>query len=157
MRRELGGQCIYYQWSKVVPGETITGKYIGTRTDDYDKINWILRDEEGQEHILNHCGSLARKMSFAKKGQVLEIVYEGKETVKLKKYGTKPVHQFKVYCTSDEAASVDDIEDRDDDDLNLDDLGSDSESESESESKSKSSDGLDDFDDDDLDLDNLSA
>ena len=150
MRRELGGQCIYYQWSKVVPGETITGKYVGTRTDDYDKINWILRDEEGQEHILNHCGSLARKMSFAKKGQVLEIFYEGKETVKLKKYGTKRVHQFKVYCTSDEAASVDDIEDRDDD-LNLDALGSDSESES------KSSDGLDDFDDDDLDLDNLSA
>ena len=147
--RELGGQSIYYQWSNVDEGTEIKGKYVGTRTDDYDKLNWILRDDEGQEHVLNHCGSLARKMGFAKKGQELLIKYEGTELVKLKKYGKKDVHQFKVYCTSDEAASVDDIDDDDDDDLDLD-LDDDLED-------GDAVDDFDDLDDDDLDLDNLDA
>jgi hypothetical protein len=97
-RREIGGQLIFYKWKEVEPGTTIIGRYVGTRVDSYDKLNWVLQDEDGQRHALNHCGSLEHKMKAAEVGQILEICYEGTEPVKTKKYGTKDVHTFKVYC-----------------------------------------------------------
>ncbi|GAG87247.1 unnamed protein product, partial [marine sediment metagenome] len=87
---------------------------IRTALDNYQKTSWVLKDDDGQEHILNNCGSLAHKFKYAKIGQVLLVKYKGTERIKLKKFGVKDVHQFKLFCLSDEAASVDDIEDEED-------------------------------------------
>ena len=97
---------MFYKWKEVEPGTTIIGKYVGTRLDGYDKLNWVLQDENGQRHALNHCGSLEHKMKAAEVGQVLEIVYEGTEPVATKKYGTKDVHTFKVYCLEEAEAGA---------------------------------------------------
>ena len=105
-RRELGGNFIFYKWNEVEPKTSIVGKYVGTRLDGYEKTNWILVDEMGQKHALNHCGSLEHKMKDAEIGQVLEVVYEGTEPVKTKKYGTKDVHTFKVYCIDEDEDEV---------------------------------------------------
>lgn len=105
-RREIGGQLIFYKWNEVEPGTSIIGRYVGTRLDGYEKLNWVLQDEDGQRHALNHCGSLEHKMKAAEVGQILEIVYEGTEPVKTKKYGTKDVHTFKVYCLEEDGESA---------------------------------------------------
>lgn len=125
--RELGGRLIFHKWKDKEEGWSIEGVYRGTRIDQFDKVNYILEDDDGQRHNLNSCGSLDHALDKGKmvnEGDRLLVKFLGRAAGETK-YGYRDdILQLKVFLLDDEERSLDDLEELDDEEetFSLDDL-----------------------------------
>ena len=106
--REVGGAKSYRNWALWSVDEYIVGKFTGTSTDNYGKVNYHIEVQEtnqefdkehhyiatrgknagkpvydkeivvGETLALNHSGSLEYKMNQVNEGEVIKLVYTGK-------------------------------------------------------------------------------
>ena len=113
VRRKIGGARSYKAWKLWEAGEYIVGKYVGSSTDNYDKPNWHIELEEvhmvdakasngktleaGVVMGLNSAGTLNPKMDDLEIGAIVEIVYNGLDTLpENHKFKGKDCHQIDV-------------------------------------------------------------
>lgn len=113
-RRRIGGAKCYRAWKLWNEGERITGKLVGITEDTYGKPNYSIEIEEmnfehepekegymvaevGKVIGLNSAGSLDSKMQEVEIGDIVEITYEGTDTLpENHKYKNKECHQIDV-------------------------------------------------------------
>lgn len=94
-----------------ITGEIVTGVYLGTSenkfddTEDKSKPNFkvevatalpALKLKAGDTAIINNNASLARQLRDVKTGELVRIVYNGKNTMKTGKGAGKAAHSFLV-------------------------------------------------------------
>ena len=119
--RKIVGGGKYIPWKYWAIGDYVEGKFLGTSTDQFDKINYQFEVTEcnldesiknkadaeteaanltvkvGDILILNSMGSLDYKMQSVEKDQIIKVTYQG--TTKLPanhKYKNKESHQVDI-------------------------------------------------------------
>ena len=120
--RKLGGSLIFHKWKEKKIGWELQGTYRGTRIDQYGHINYLIADDKGQMHNLNHCGTLARDMKMANEGDLLLIRYTGQVAGKTKFGFRDDIHQTELFLLNDEERSPSEFEDDDGDEESLEEL-----------------------------------
>ena len=130
-----GGRCTYRAWKDWEVGDYIIGQYKGSKTDNYDKPNWLVLVEEasfadkkeakkleGQVIGLNSNGMLNKAMERVEEGDMIQVMYNGTSEIEKGKYAGKDAHLVEVDLVteddgSDEEEEIEDDETEDDDDL----------------------------------------
>ncbi len=107
-KKKLAGSQTYRKWSDYSEGDVVVGKFVGTHTDNYDKVNPKIkvihaefRDGSGealigQTLVLNSCGVLDKAMEDVQEGEYIQVVYNGTITMQKGKYAGKEAHTMDV-------------------------------------------------------------
>ena len=123
VRRRIGGARSYKAWKDWSEGDYIVGKYVGRSIDNYDKPNFHIELEEvnlqepvssnGKDLVagiilgLNAAGTLNEKMEELEIGAIVEIAYNGTETLPDNhKFKGKDCHQIDVVELGEEEEEV---------------------------------------------------
>lgn len=77
-------------------GTVATGIYEGSILNQYEKLDYKLRQANGDLVIVNAAGSLASQMAKIPTGTYVEVVYEGQSTMESGKFKGKAVHKIIV-------------------------------------------------------------
>ena len=127
-----GGRCTYRAWKEWETGDYIIGTYKGSKTDNYDKPNWLVLVEEasfvsapkeakklvGQVIGLNSNGMLNKAMERVEEGDMIQVMYNGTSEIEKGKYAGKDAHLVEVdLVTEDDGSEDEEEEETEDDDL----------------------------------------
>ena len=114
--RQIGGSRVYKGWKDWEEGDYVIGKYEELYEDNYGKNGYAIRIEEtniedsgfdrGSLFGANACGSLDFKMETVNIGQVVKLVYAGKEPITKGKYKGKEFHNVDLYVDDEYGAKV---------------------------------------------------
>jgi len=134
-KKLTGIRCVYRAWKEWEVGDYIIGTYVGSKTDQYEKPNWIFKVEEvggpsikalkklvDQNIGLNSAGNLNSAMVDKNGnekvviGTALQITYNGMEEMEGGKYKGKDKHNIDVEVMEDEDGSEAPEEDTEEDD-----------------------------------------
>jgi hypothetical protein len=121
-----GTRCTYRAWKEWQDGEYIVGTYVGSKTDNYDKPNWMVKvieakfakkkDSEalvGQTIGLNSAGGLDKAMEKLKEGDLVQVTYTGTVEMEKGKYAGKDAHTFLVEVDGGSGADEEEEENED--------------------------------------------
>jgi hypothetical protein len=125
-----GGRCVYRAWKDWEVGDCIVGTYKGSKTDNYDKPNWLIEVEEatfgsspkeakklkGLTIGLNSAGQLDKAMEKVSEGEMIQVMYNGTAEIEKGKYAGKDAHQIEVDIVS-EGEDDEEYNEEDEDDL----------------------------------------
>ena len=127
-KRKLSGvRCVYRAWGEWATGDYIIGKFVGSKTDQYDKPNWMFEvvdagfskkkesaDLIGKTIGLNSSGKIDRAMKKVEIGTMVQVMYNGTSVIEKGKYKGKDAHDIEVDEVEEEGAESDEeIEDED--------------------------------------------
>lgn len=95
------GDITYVSASKLKKGDiAVTGIYAGTQPNTMEptKLDFRFENQEDRKKItvLNGAGNLKTRMSDVNPGDLIQVVYQGKEKVTKGKLAGKEVHQFSL-------------------------------------------------------------
>lgn len=101
------GNFKYLKYAECEEGQVLaTGTYLGSRQGTYG-IQHQIREDGGDVTVLNSSGHLNFLLeNHVSKGDYIQVIYRGTETMKKGKFKGKDMHQFEV--------AVDDERGRDD-------------------------------------------
>lgn len=92
----IGGDVTYFKPNELDEGQTVSGKYIGTRRDSYGNLCHRLELEDGTEGVVNGTGQLNKLMERVARGASVDITYNGKVTIEKGPQKGKKAHAFDV-------------------------------------------------------------
>lgn len=86
----------FYQ--AVLPGESISGVYTGSKANTFDvaKTDFTIERQDGSKLVITGAGNLTTRLSSVEPGTYVEITYRGKATIKNGPYKGKESHLFDV-------------------------------------------------------------
>lgn len=136
--RQIGGSKLYRNWNLWQEEEYVMGKFVGSSTDNYGKESYHIEIvetnqqfdpdhhyvptkgknkgkkvfdielKEGQTIALNHNGSLAYKMGSVNEGEVVKVIYTGKDVLpEDHQYAGAEFHQVEVLVAESDDESDD--------------------------------------------------
>lgn len=118
-----GGRCTYRAWKEWDVGDYIIGKFKGSKTDNYDKPNWLVevvdaafvehklaRKLIGQTIGLNSSGQLNKAMEKVEEGDLIQVMYNGTSEIEKGKYAGKDAHLIEVDLVQEDVDEDDDEE-----------------------------------------------
>ena len=130
-----GGRAAYRPWKEWEVGDYIIGVFKGTKTDNYDKDNYLIEVEDvggpskalkkliGQTLGLNETGQLKKAMAKVEEGEIVQVMYNGMAEIEGGKYKGKEAHSIEVDLMSAEGEDEDEeTDDLDDEESEEDDL-----------------------------------
>lgn len=90
-------------------GLIVEGTFVGSTPNKYnpDKLDYLIRASDSTLFVLNGAATLTRQMAKVTTGELIQVLYNGRKTVKRKAGGSASMHNFKVLRAlnaSDEAA-----------------------------------------------------
>lgn len=86
----------FFKYSELSPGTVLTtGVYQGAVEGTYG-LQYVIKEEDGTEAILNKAGHLSFLLDRAGKGSIVQVVYLGQGKVTKGKFAGKASHQFDV-------------------------------------------------------------
>jgi hypothetical protein len=95
-KKLTAGEITFIKPNELQKGDTIEGKYVEVRKDQYGGNGYKFITSEGTK-VLNGTGQLDSIMALVELGTNVKIVYEGTSLVKSGKFKGKEAHQFSVY------------------------------------------------------------
>lgn len=128
-KKKLSGtRCTYRAWKDWEEGDYLIGTFKGTKTDNYDKPNYLVQVEEaefankkeskkliGQVIGLNSAGSLDKAMENVVEGDMVQVLYNGMGQIEKGKYAGKEAHAIEVDLVEEEGAKTNDKRNEEDD------------------------------------------
>ena len=74
------------------------GIFEGSLTNKFDetKLDYKIRATNDDLYILNETGSLKRQMAMVTTGELIQVIYNGKVTIRSGKMAGKSAHSFEV-------------------------------------------------------------
>jgi len=128
-----GSRCTYRAWKNWAVGDYLIGKYVGSKTDNYDKPNWMVevveasfsKKKESKELIgqiigLNSAGQFDKAMEKVAEGELVQVMYNGMGEIEKGKYAGKDAHSIEVDLVTedgDDDSDSDEYEDEDEEGL----------------------------------------
>lgn len=120
-KKKLSGvRAMYRAWSEWEVGDYIIGTYKGSKTDNYDKPNWLIEVEEAsfvsdaklarklqEDNLvigLNSNGMLDAAMENVSEGDMIQVMYNGKSEIEKGKYAGKEAHVVQVDLVEEDGA-----------------------------------------------------
>lgn len=81
-----------------ISGIILEGVYEGMIPNNLDpkKMDFKFRDEDGNAVIINHTGTLAKRLSTVEVGDAVQVEYKGQSTITSGAFKGKKAHQFEV-------------------------------------------------------------
>lgn len=102
--RKVGGPKKYFKYEECKKGQVLVyGKYIGRSPNKFGKENFDFKPVEGGATVcLNHSGHLAYLIeTYCNVGDVVQVVYNGKQKLDKGPYKGKESHQFELSVEGD--------------------------------------------------------
>jgi hypothetical protein len=86
-------------------GTTVQGVYTGSTPNKFDnsKSDFSLRAEDGTLIILAQTAALVKQFSKVNPGELVQVTYNGKKTIKRKSGATAEMHDYMVLRAMDVA------------------------------------------------------
>lgn len=141
-----GGPKTFRKWGDWSEGDVIIGTFIGTHTDQYDKVCPIIKIEEatfakkaeakklaGQNLVLNSAGQLDKAFEDLPEGSLVQITYNGTSVIEKGKYKGKDAHLIEVDLVEEEGAESEEDQDLEETDSDDEDESDDGDEDSEEE------------------------
>lgn len=113
-RTVSGIQKMYRKWSDYKEGDMLVGKYVDDHMDQYDKNCPVIevieattkdrtfqKDVIGKNLVLNHSGMIGVAFDKVKKGEIVQLEYQGTSTIEKGKFAGKEAHVVKVEVVGD--------------------------------------------------------
>lgn len=128
-----GGKKVFRKWSEWTEGDVLIGKLIGTHEDNYQNTCLVLKvvdpqfksakeakKFEGLDIVLNSSGATDRVVEQLQEGKIeegemLQISYNGMETMEGGKYKGKERHLIDIETVEEESGEESQEEESDDD------------------------------------------
>lgn len=138
--KKLSGMAAAYRpWREWEVGDVLIGRYKGSKTDNYDKPNWLFEvldaqfsDGKAAKKLigktvgLNSNGKLDKAMEDVTEGDLIQVTYNGMGTIEKGKYKGKEAHDVEVDMVvenfEDDGVTEDEEEIEDDEHVTEDDL-----------------------------------
>lgn len=110
-KKKLSGvRCEYRKWNVWDVGDILIGKYVGSKTDNYDKPNWLIEvleaqfvkkkklaaKLEGKTIGLNSCGKVDAAMKKATEGDTIQFTFNGTGVIEGGKFDGKEAYDVDV-------------------------------------------------------------
>jgi hypothetical protein len=113
------GASKYKPWSKWEVSDFIVGKYVSESVDTYGKPNYRLEVLEanfkakdhpssGDTFTLNSCASLGKAMKEIVPGEIVKVIYKGRDTMTKGPYKGKEFSVLEVLKAKDTNAQEED-------------------------------------------------
>lgn len=98
MKEKVGGGNITFVKPNSLEKGQVFGNltYLESKKDRFDKPGHKFKTIDGNVMVFNSSGSLDYKIGLLTPGDVIDIVYLGKEVLKGGKYAGKEFHSFEV-------------------------------------------------------------
>lgn len=125
-KKKLSGvQAEYKKWTEWEVGDTIIGKFVGSKIDGYKKPNWLIEVEEanfakngkkeskrlvGKILGLNSTGKLDRAMKEVELGDMVQVEYKGMASITKGQYKGKDAHDMDVDIVEEEGEETEEEE-----------------------------------------------
>jgi hypothetical protein len=100
------GEVTFLKPKDMEPGQTITGRYLEARKDQFGGFGYKVRTEDHGTIVINGCGSLDYQMEQIQPGHLVQITFTGKEKLKSGKWKGTEAYQFEVAVDEDDFEAV---------------------------------------------------
>lgn len=138
-KKKLSGvQAEYRKWGEWEVGDSIIGKFVGSKIDGYKKPNWLIEVEEanftgkkGKKEVaritgkvigLNSTGKLDRAMKEVEIGDIVQVEYKGMASISKGQYKGKDAHDMDVDIVEAEGEESEEEESDEEEETEEDDL-----------------------------------
>ena len=103
--KEVGAQAVtYIKPGNMKKGDTVEGKFAGSYSDQYEKLNFRIEQPDGSVKIINGTALLEQKLAGVELGAQVKVIYEGTNKLTKGKFAGKDAHNFRVLVASAKAA-----------------------------------------------------
>lgn len=125
-----GAKTAYRPWKEWEVGDIMIGKFLSTRTDNYDKPNYMFEVEDaqftdfklakkliGENLTLNSNGQLDKAMENVEEGSMVQVTYNGTSTIEKGKYAGKEAHSVEVDLVVEDDGTEEEVDEDEEDDI----------------------------------------
>lgn len=98
-----GSNVTYIRPSQAKPGVLLEGIFTGTIDNKFEptKKDFRFELEDGSIAIINSAGNLASRLNGVAIGTLVQVSYEGQQTIKKGRFAGKKAHSFNVKVAAD--------------------------------------------------------
>ena len=98
------GKTTYFRPKEMTEGQKISGKYVGTLTDNYENLCHKLILENGETGIINGSGKLNALLERVASGTNIDVVFKGKSEIQSGKWKGTMAYDYDLFA--DELAAT---------------------------------------------------
>jgi len=93
-----GGGVTYVRPNLMKVGEKISGTYLGSEEDRFEKLGHKVRASDGSLKIINGTGQLDALLERVTVGSEIDVTYKGKNKIENGQWKGTEAHTFEVYA-----------------------------------------------------------